>query len=248
LVGFAKTAVSGGGTIAVALFAVALPARESTGALLPLLICGDVLAVGVYRRHADRTLLVRLLPWVAVGIVLGFGFVALTDDRTMRSTIGLMLLLVLAGQVLQRRRPAPATAAGDPAAGGRGAPAEDRGAPADRHRWAAAGAGVAAGFTTMVANAAGPVMTMYLLLRGLGMLQFLGTGAWFYLIVNLVKTPFSGALGLLSARSLMMDLALLPGVLIGAYAGVLLIRRIPPERFQRVVLGMAAIAAMALLI
>ena len=103
LVGFAKTAVGGVGAISVALFAAVLPARESTGALLPLLIAGDVFALQAYRAHAQWGRLLRLFPSVAVGVVAGAAFVSLVDDDTMRRTIGAVLLgLVLI--TLWRRR------------------------------------------------------------------------------------------------------------------------------------------------
>lgn len=71
LVGFSKTAVSGANTISLAVFAAVLPARQSTGVLLPLLIAGDVLAVLTYRRHAHWPTLWRLFPAVAAGVVAG---------------------------------------------------------------------------------------------------------------------------------------------------------------------------------
>ena len=103
LIGFAKTAIGGVGSISVALFAAVLPARESTGALLPLLIVGDVFALQAYRAHAKWGRLLRLFPSVAVGVIAGAVFVSLVDDTTVRRTIGAVLLgLVLL--TLWRRR------------------------------------------------------------------------------------------------------------------------------------------------
>jgi hypothetical protein len=104
------------------------------------------------------------------------------------------------------------------------------------------------GFTTMVANSAGAIMTIYLLLSGVAMLEFLGTGAWFFFIVNLLKLPFSVRLGLVHPSSLHLDLALLPALAVGAALGVVLIRHIKPQYFERVALGMAAVSAAFLLV
>jgi uncharacterized protein len=232
LVGFAKTAIGGVSAIAVAIFATVLPARESTGALLPLLLCADVLAVTFYRRHADWSVLWRLFPWVAVGTIIGAVFIARTDDTAMRRTIGLLLLVMIGIQLFSR---------GDRlrlviAEGQRG------------HRLIAAFVGVAAGFATMVANAAGAIMTIYLLLSGLTMLQFLGTGAWFFFIVNAFKLPFSIGLGLVTVESVTMDLLLLPAVVAGGVSGLFLIRRIKQEQFARVVLILAAVSAVPLIL
>ncbi len=229
LVGFAKTALGGAGSLAVVLFAVALPARESTGALLPLLLCGDVLAVALYRRHGSWTTLLRLLPGVVPGLFVGAWFVSAVDDSVMRLAIGLILLAMTLIQLGQRARAvAPRTVAPHPVA--------------------SLGVGVLAGFATMTANAGGPVMTLYLILAGLPMLGMLGTGAWFFLAVNLAKVPFSAGLGLISVPSLLLDLTLLPALLVGGGIGVLTIRRLDQRSFEVAALGLGAVASVLLVL
>jgi len=228
LVGFAKTAFGGAGALAAVCFAAALPARESTGALLPLLIAGDVVALSLYRRHANWSTLWRLVPGVIPGILLGAWFVAEADDTVMRWAIGLLLLLMSLWQLSQR----PGAAAQRPQLG----------------RVGTVLVGVAAGFTTMTANAGGPVMTLYLLASGMVMLEMLGTGAWFFFMVNLLKVPFSAGLDLISPASLVMDAALVPCMLIGAAMGALVIRRIGQLTFERSALVLTAVAALLLLV
>ena len=97
--------------------------------------------------------------------------------------------------------------------------------------------GAAAGFTTMTANAAGPVTTVYLIRAGLPMLQMIGTGAWFYLVVNLAKVPFSAGLGLITTTSLVRDALLVPALLLGAGLGILLVRRLRQRQFEVAALG-----------
>ena len=236
LVGFAKTAIGGVGTISVALFAAVLPARESTGALLPLLLLGDVVAVSAYRRHADWPALLRLLPSVAAGVLVGVAFVALADDAAMRRTIGAVLLGLLAVHLIQRWR-ARKEQGGD-----------GTGEAGAARRPVAIGFGLLAGFTTMVANAGGPVMSLYLLSSGLGVLGFLGTGAWFFLVVNAFKLPFSAGLGLISTEALALDALLAPAVLLGAALGRACISRIDGARFEQIVLIVTAIASLNLLL
>lgn len=235
LVGFAKTAVGGVAAISVALFAAVLPARESTGALLPLLLVGDVLAVRAYREHADWPTLLRLFPSVAVGVLTGTAFVARVDDTVMRRTIGAVLLGLLAVHLGQRGRGKHG-----------GAPAGNQ-PGARRHPGAALLFGFLAGFTTMVANSGGAVMSIYLLSAGLGKLGFLGTGAWFFLVVNAFKVPFSAGLGLLGPGSLARDAALVPAVLLGAAAGRACISRIDQARFDQLVLVLTAVTSLSLL-
>jgi len=234
--GFSKTAIGGAGVLAAALFALVLPARESTGLLLPLLICGDVIGVTIYRRRANWRLIGRLMPWVLAGIAAGVAFLAVVrSNDAVRTSIGVMILVVLAAQFL---------------VGGR---LKEHLVPHADHvtlaqRTAAALAGIGVGFATMVANSAGAIMTVYLLLSGVVMLEFLGTGAWFFFIVNLLKLPFSIRLGLVHPTSLGLDLALAPALGVGAMIGVALIKRIRPQHFERVALGMAALSAVFLLI
>jgi uncharacterized membrane protein YfcA len=243
IVGFSKTALPGAGTLAAGAFALAMPAKESTAALLLLLIVGDMTALWVYRREPDWRTLVRLLPSAMVGVILGVFFFAAVDDTTVRVTIG-VILLVLVTLTLVRRLQA-ARRAKD----GGGAPAEQPGS----RRGAAAtaqgvGYGLLGGFTTMVANAAGPVMSLYLLMMRMPVMTFLGTSAWFFAVINLFKLPFSAGLGLFTAETLAMDVLLVPVVLLAAFAGAKVARRIPQTVFDKLVLGLTVLAAIGLLI
>lgn len=230
LVGASKTSFSGLGVVAVALFALALPARESTGALLPLLLLGDVVAVLYYRRHADWHRLTRLLPWVALGVLGGALLLRGADDQQVRRLIGLVLLAVVAVAVLQRRLRRAAEHL----------PPETR--------WLVPLVGVLAGVLTMLANAAGPLMSLYLLAAGLPVLSFLGTSAWFFLVVNALKVPFSVGLGLITPDVLLLAVVTAPAVLVGAVAGRAVVQRVDQVRFERVTLGLTVAAAVRLLV
>ncbi len=236
IAGFSKTAVGGLGTIAVALVATVLPARESTAALLLLLLVGDALAVSLYRRDCDWSLLRHLVPAVLPGLVLGSVALALVDDSTMRIGLGVVLLLLVLAQLLSRRRTARSTPPGA---------AEDT---AGWSPWATAGTGVVAGFTTMVANAAGPVMTLYLVAQGVDKRRFLGTGAWFFLGVNLSKLPFSVGLGLIHTDMLVSTAVLAPLVLLGGTVGIFVVRRLGQRSFDAAVLVASLVSAGALLV
>jgi uncharacterized protein len=238
-VGFAKTAIGGVASISVALFAAVLPARESTGVLLPLLLVGDLLAVGAYRRHADWATLFRLFPSVAVGVLVGAAFVAQVDDTVMRRTIGAVLLMLVAVHLWQRRR-RDAAAIDDPNA------PSDESSPRGRHG-AALFFGSLAGFTTMVANSGGAVMSLYLLSSGLSVLGFLGTGAWFFFIVNIFKVPFSVGLNLITPNALVLDAMLVPAVLLGAVVGRFTIKRIDRSKFEGAVLFFTITSSLNLL-
>jgi uncharacterized membrane protein YfcA len=238
LVGFSKTAVSGANTVSLAIFAAVLPARASTGVLLPILIVGDVLAVLTYRRHAHWPTLWRLFPAVAAGVVIGTLFLVWADDAVVRTSIG-AILLFMAGVTLWRRRKAEAGAEAD----------DEPDSVATRSgRAKARSYGVLGGFTTMVANAGGPVMSMYLLSAGFRKLGFLGTSAFFFLIVNVTKVPFSVGLGLIDGHSLLLDAALAAFVVPGALIGKWAVNRINQRLFEQLVIAATIVGGLQLLL
>lgn len=228
MVGASKTSVAGLMGFSVVLFAMVLPARESTGALLPLLLVGDVVAIIAYRRHAAWHLLVKVAPVVAIGVILGAIFVAFVDDTFMRRAIGVILLLLLAFQVFGGRlNTQPSRSGTDPAT---------------------IGYGTLSGFTTMVANSGGAPIFLYLLRSGLPKTVFIGTVAWFFFVVNMFKVPFAVGLGLISLESLRMDLLLVPAVLLGSWIGLKTIGHIPEKTFAHIVLAVVGISAVTLIV
>lgn len=228
VIGLSKAALPGAGMIAVVLFAAVLPVKESTGTILLLLIVGDIFALLAYRRHADLPALVRLIPAVVVGIVAGTLFLAFSSDEWVRRTIGVILLVVVAITLWRRRTIADASAVAHPAV--------------------AAFYGTLGGFTTMVANAAGPVMSMYFLAARLDVKAFLGTAAWFFAVVNIAKVPFSIGLGLITVPGLVLDLILAPAVIAGALVGRRIAARISQRLFEQIVIALTVIGAVYLLI
>ena len=228
--GLSKTGIAGLGVLAVALFANALPARASTGALLPLLLAADVFGVAFFRKHANWALLLKLFPWVVAGVLAGFFAMDRISNAQVQHLIG-GILLVMVGLHLWRQRQNEQAAAALPHAW-----------------WFVALTGILAGFTTMVANAAGPVMVLYFLAVGLPKLAFVGTGAWFYMLVNAFKVPFSVRLGLINVDSLLVDAALLLPMVPGALVGPVILHRMDQRLFEIVALVLTVVAAVRLLL
>lgn len=225
LVGFAKTGIAGIGILAIPLMAMAFGAKASVGALLPMLIVGDFVAVGYYRRHAVWPCLIHLLPWVGVGLALGFLALGPLKGPEMQLVLGTLILALVGLQVARKRF---------------GEWAEHR---LPHTWWFSATIGVLAGFATMLANAAGPIMVLYFLTRNLPKKEFIGTGAWYYLIVNLIKAPLFCTRGMITADSLLLNAWMAPAILFGAVLGILALPRIPQELFTRAVLVLAFIAS-----
>ncbi len=228
LIGVSKTGVPGVGILAIPFVASVLPAKASTGLILPMLILGDIFAVAYYRQHTVWRHLVRLMPCAAVGIVIGAALMGIVSDRQLRPIIGGTVLVLLA---INQWRSARA--------------GSDVSIP--QGWWFPVVMGLLAGVTTMMANAAGPIMTIYLLAMRLPKDEFIGTGAWYFMVLNCFKIPFSAGLGLITLDSLRLNLTLMPLIVIGALIGVRVARRIPEKGFKTTVLVLAAAAAAKLL-
>jgi len=227
LVGLSKTGLPGVSILAILLMTEAYPddARLSVGAILPVLLAGDVFAVAWFRRHADWGRLVRLLPWVLVGTIPGVFVLLWFEGNQLRPIIGVLVLGMLLVEICRQwfgweRMP---------------------------HRWwFAAATGFMAGLTTFVANAAMPVMSIYLVSQDFDKRQFIGTAAWFFLILNLSKVPPYCAMGMLTPSMLPTAAALAPLTIVGALLGVYVLSRIPQRLFDALALVLAGIAAVRL--
>jgi uncharacterized membrane protein YfcA len=230
LVGVSKTGLPGLGILIVPLMAMALPqhARESTGIMLGMLILGDLFAATYYRHIAEWKHVLRLLPPAFVGIVAGWLAMHWVTNDQLRRLIGLTVLAMLAIHFWRTRLHAEE-------------------APVPAQWWFAGTLGFVAGVTTMMANAAGPVMVIYLLAMRLPKLAFVGTSAWFFFAVNWLKVPFSAQLALTTGESVKLGLLMLPLIAVGAVAGVFVVRRIPQKAFNSVIQLLAAAAAIKLL-
>jgi uncharacterized membrane protein YfcA len=233
--GVAKTGVPGLGILVVPLmlFVIADP-WLSPGVVLPLLCLADLFAVLYYRRHAQWDRVLKLVPWVAVG--LGFGMVGLwaqkhfaISETVLTRAIAVIVLVMLVVQVVRKLR---STTEEEP--------------PTTASPVKAAVFGSATGFATYLANAAGPVMNLYLLSMGLPKREFMGTGAWFFFVINLVKVPQFVWQGRITSDTLWVDLWLAPAVIAGALLGRWLFSRIPQALFEKIIIGLAVVATIAL--
>jgi uncharacterized protein len=234
LVGVAKTGIAGIGMLFVVIFAQILPAKQATGLVLPLLCFGDLVAVAAYRQHAAWRHLWRLFPWTALGVVVGYFVLGRIGDQDMRQLIGGIVVTLVAVHLFRRWR-------------ARGKPATAGDAEAAHPIWFAPVIGILAGFTTLVANAAGPLMAVYLLAMRLPKLEYVGTAAVFFLLLNLFKVPFMVSLGLITQPSFALNLWLAPAVLAGALAGRKILPLINQKMFENLALFFSAAAGLRLL-
>lgn len=228
MIGITKTGIPGFGILVVPLMASVLPARSSVGVLLGILILADLFAAGYHRHNARWRHVFSLLPPALAGIVAGYFGLKVVNDEQLRAIIGAIVLVMLGVNYWRTR-------------------AKEQDTPIPTQWWFAAGLGFLAGVTTMMANAAGPIMIIYLLAMRLPKVEFVGTGAWFFFVINWLKVPFSANLELMTAESVKLDLIMLPFIAAGAAVGILVLKRIPQKAFTAVVQILAAAAAIRLL-
>ncbi|UOQ86361.1 sulfite exporter TauE/SafE family protein [Gracilibacillus salinarum] len=229
LIGFAKAGVASMGILVVTIFMMLFPARESIGILLPLLIVGDLFAVIYYRRNVVWRYLFSLVPWVLIGILLGYGVLFFISSSQLKPLIGVLVLALIVLHISREKM------------------GERFVELLPESRLFTFLMGITAGFATMIGNAAGGVMAIYLIVKGLPKKEFVGTGAWFFLFVNLVKLPFYLSLGIVTWETLSFNSKLIPAIIIGALIGVKVIKIMPQKVFQVLVLVFAALGAIRLI-
>ena len=232
MIGVAKAGIPGLSILSIALFNhVFASAKQASGLILPLLIFGDIVAVLSYRKHTQWRYLWRLFPWTAAGVVLGYFTLGRISDHAARILVGWIIIALAALSFWRRYR----TAASE----------EEKLA----FHWSVGAAiGVTAGFITLVANAAGPLMAIYLIAMRLPKMEYVGTAAVFFMLLNLFKVPFMVDLGLITTQSFGFNLALAPAVVLGVLAGRWLLKHINQNLFELSVLLLSAIGGILLVL
>ena len=214
-IGISKTGIPGFGVLVVPLAAMTLPAKVSVGVVLPMLMFADIFAIIYYRRHGDWKQIFRLLPATLVGIGAGFLAMGRLSNEQLKPVIGVIVLVMLGIYFIQQIKNNNDTK-DDP--------------PGKPHFLLAPVMGFFAGFTTMLANAAGPVTTVYFLMMRLPKKRFVGTKAWFFFIVNWVKVPLYLHQGLITKDSLKLNASVSPLIIIGLVIGIFALKKIPQSK------------------
>lgn len=228
--GFAKTGVSTMNILNVMLMSQVLPAKDAVGLLLPILILADIIAVTYYRRNVKWRLMLSLAPWVLVGLGAGYVVLLFTTDRHLQVLLGTIIGALILLQLFRDKW---------------GFRWEES---LPRSVWFTALMGAVAGFATMIGNVSGVVMAIYLMVKKLSKQEIVGTGAWFFLAVNLIKTPFYIQLGMITWSSASVAVWVIPAIAAGAYLGIKLVPLIPQKWFQMIILLLGAVGAFRLII
>jgi hypothetical protein len=237
-VGMAKTGVPGIGITAVPVLASIMPAKESVGFLLPLLMTGDIFGIVYYRKYAVVKAVLKILPWTVLGIFSAYLVVGKINNQQLEPIIGAVVILMLGlGEYQKYRRDKIKDIVEN----------ENESAPKKVAIYWTAFLGIFAGITTMLANAAGPVAVIYMVMLSVNKRQFVGTIALYAFIGNWIKVPFFLGRDMITMQSLGLDILMLPGVALGAVIGYFVLSRIPQKFFDVLVVVLAGAAAIKLL-
>jgi len=229
LIGLSKVGVPGVSLFVVPVLALIFGGKASTGILLPVLMMADWFGVGYYHRHAQWNYLLKLFPWSFAGIGIALWVGEVIDDVWFKNIIAI-LVFVCIGLLLWKD-------------------VKKGGAIFPDTWWFAAAMGILGGFATMIGNVAGPIFAIYLLAMHLPKNNFIGTGAWFFLITNLVKFPLHIFVWkTINLQTLLLDVTLFPGIAAGAIFGIWLIKKIPDKTYRFFVITITAVSALLLLI
>ena len=228
LIGMAKTGLSGAGLMIVPIMAGIFGGKLSVGIVLPMLIFADLFAVWYYHRHANWRYILLALPWAILGVAVATMFGNSIDDKTFKIIIAVVILFGIGLMLFQdfylKSKSIP------------------------DNWWFAGLLGLTGGFTTMIGNAAGPVMSLYLLSMHLPKNIFIGTAAWFFMIINVIKVPFHVfSWQTINSQTLLVDLMGVPSILLGVYLGIKLVKLFPEKVYRYFIVFSTTLSALFLL-
>ncbi len=227
VIGLSKAGIKGIAVINVTFMALAFGAKESTGMVVPLLVLADIFAVIYYNRHTQWKYVFKLLPWMIVGVLIGVYVGKDLPESLFKIGMAIIILITVFMMYWWDRK-------------------KIRTVP--KHWMFSSSIGVIAGITTMIGNLAGAFSNIYFLAIRLPKNHFIGTAAWLFLIVNIIKLPFHIFVwNTISQETLVLNLKLLPGILVGFFIGIKIIKLIKEAFFRKMILVLTALGALLIL-
>ena len=227
LLGLSKSGIKGIGIILIVILAFVFGEKTSTGVLLPMLVCADILAVIYYNRHADWGIIKKLIPWMIIGVLVGVWVGNDISEYVFKKLMAFIIIIsVIIMFFLDRIKSAEPPS----------------------NKLFSSSMGFLAGFTTMIGNLAGPVSNIYFLTMRFPKNEFIGTAAWLFFIINVFKLPFHIFVWkTITKESLALNSVLIPAVLIGFFIGVHIVKLISNLNYRRFILIVTAIGGIIML-
>lgn len=227
LLGLSKSGIKGIGILNVVILAFVFGEKSSTGVLLPMLIIADIFAVIYYHRHVQWKYILKLIPWMVVGVLIG---VWVGNDISEVLFKRLMALIIITSVLIllytEKRKLSKIPT----------------------HKAFSSSAGFLAGFATMIGNLAGPISNIYFLAIKLPKNEFIGTAAWLFFIINIFKLPFHIFIWkTITKETLLLNSILIPGIIVGFFIGVLIVKKISNLNYRKFILIVTSIGALIML-
>lgn len=228
VIGLSKAGIKGIAVVNVTLMALAFEAKESTGIVVPLLVFGDIFAVIYYNRHARWSYILRFLPWVLLGVLIGVAIGNDLDEKTFKIGMAIIILVSVGMMYWWDRRKSKTV---------------------PTHWFFAGSVGTIAGITTMIGNLGGAFSNIYFLAMRVPKNEFIGTAAWLFLIINILKLPLHIFVWeTITMETLLFDLKLIPGIALGIFLGIRLVKLIKEDFYRKMILILTALGALVILI
>ncbi|MGK0493954.1 MAG: putative membrane protein YfcA [Maribacter sp.] len=227
VIGLSKAGIKGVAVINVTFMALAFGAKESTGMVVPLLILADIFAVIYYNRHTQWKYVFKLLPWMIIGVLIGVYVGKDLPEPLFKIGMAIIILVTVFMMYWWDRKKIKTV---------------------PKHWSFSSAIGIVAGITTMVGNLAGAFSNIYFLAMRLPKNHFIGTAAWLFLIVNIIKLPFHIFVWeTISKETLLLNVKLLPGIIIGFLVGIKIISLIKEAFFRKMILVLTALGAILII-
>ena len=227
IVGLSKAGLLGSlGMVGVPLLSLVMPARDAAGMMLPVLLAMDAFAVWTYRKEVDWRILRIMLPGAAAGTIIGWVLWAFVSDDAVLLFVGVVTLLFILDAILPLRKKLEGLHPSRP--------------------WGVFWGGFA-GFTSFISHTGGPPFQIYVLPQRLSPVNYSGTTAFFFAIVNSAKLIPYFFLGQLNVSNLTHAAFLAPVAIVGVLLGVFLVRRISVKRFYQLTYWLVFLLALKLI-
>ncbi len=213
----------------------------ASGAVVPLLILGDIAAVYYYRNDRQPGMVRRLYPPMAVGLILGMVIMCIMDNAQFKLGVGILATSILFFDFLRKRIGWNTVV---------------------KTAFFRNFCGILTGVTTMLGNAAGVISAVYFASQNLDKKHFMGTNAVFFFLVNTSKIPLlllatniktiwgfdPSDAQIITVTTFYLTLIFTPGLILGALVGRKLYFMIPEKVFVPLILVLNLITALHILI
>jgi len=227
ILGLGKAGIKGLGVIIVILMALVFGGKASTGVLLPLMVIADIFAVVYYHRFTQWKYLWKLLPTMFIGVLVGVWLGNDISEVIFKQIMAVFILLTVVVMVWIDRKNSNKI---------------------PEHKAFTRGMGLLSGITSMIGNLAGSFANIYFLAMRLPKNEFIGTAAWLFFIINIFKLPFHIFIWeTVTVDSFILNLLLIPGVIIGFFTGVSLVKLINNSNYRKFIFVITAVGAILIL-